>query len=236
MAALTGAMSTVIAAVAPWPWPMIATFVGVATLGAVLHVNFIRPIRRRRKLRQPVKSLFVIPARRHHGCDFASQNEDEHLLKTVVLPANSEIIVDLRFEPRVFFTNAEIVVGCEGDPSTVPHGTEYFNRFIEAGEGKQIVPGSGNLHYIDKHGFYHVRETPRQWSRGTFRAMAFKFKTQKPGKYQLDIYFMGDEVEGKSTNLQITVEDRPTTIMHCTALLENIGANRAEGTFSRLRR
>ena len=36
-----------------------------------------------------------------------------------------------------------------------------------------------------------------------------------PFRYQLDIYFVGDEIEGKNPDIVINVEDNPTTTMRC---------------------
>jgi hypothetical protein len=209
-------ITTIVASVANWPWPIISAFVALVALAVIVHVNILRPRLRRRRLKMPAHAWFVVPSKRHHGCDFAGQDHDEHILKTIVLPLNSEMTIDFRFKPRLFFHNSEIVIGCEGD--TAPKAKEYFNRFVAEGEGKHIIPGPGNRHYIDKHGFYHYRESAatRQWSRETFGAMAFKFRTGTRGRYTVDIYFLGDEVEGKNSELTVVVEDDPQTVMRCT--------------------
>jgi hypothetical protein len=76
---------------------------------------------RRRKLKNPIKAQFVIPPVQHHGCDFVAQDSTEHITKTIVLRSNSEAIIDLRFEPRLFFSTSEISLGCEGDVSKTPY-------------------------------------------------------------------------------------------------------------------
>lgn len=209
------AITTVVAFVANWPWPIISAFVALGALTVIVHVNIVRPRVRRRRLRMPAQAWFVVPPKKHHGCDFAWQDDNEHIFKTIVLPPDSEMTVDFRFNPRLFFHSSEIVIGCEGDMA--PKAIEYFNRFIVKGEGRHIIPVQGNRHYIDKHGFYHYRElaAARQWSRETFGAMAFKFKTSTQGRYTIDIYFLGDEVEGKNSELTIVVEDDPRTMMRC---------------------
>jgi hypothetical protein len=206
-AALVGTVST-------WPWSMISAAIGAAALLILVHVNFLRPWRRRKKLKNPAIAHFVIPSNKHHGCDFAVQNEQEHLVKTIVVPAQGEILIDLRIQPRMAFVTSEISIGCEGEVTETPFATEYLNRFIETGEGKHIIPGNGNRHYIDKYHFYHCRESQRQWSRGFVLSLAFKLKTRKSGRYVLDIYFVGDEVEGKD-QLTIIVEDKPKTVIRC---------------------
>jgi hypothetical protein len=198
------------------PWPTIAAFASVATLIMVGWVNFGRPFRRRRKLRKPVIAEFVLPSAKHHACDFAEQDNREHLLKTIVLPAHSEVTVDLRFTPQLNFEGTEISMGCLGAINRIPYATEYFNQFIKEGAGQQIKPGPGNRHYLDKHNYYHIRDNnPRRWTVGQCVSVALKIKTSGPGKYPVEVYFPGDEVEGKAEDLMIVVEDSPRTLMPC---------------------
>ncbi len=208
--------AAVISILSAWPWSMISAVIGAAALLILVYVNFLRPWRRRGKLKKPTDAHFLIPSNKHHGCDFAVQDEQEHIVKTIVVPSDSEILIDLRFQPRLAFVTSEIDIGCEGEVSETPYATEYFNRFIETGDGRHIIPGEGNRHYIDKHHFYHCRESTRQWSRGAVVSFAFKLQTRKSGRYVLDVYFIGDEVEGKNSELAIIVEDKPITIMRCT--------------------
>jgi hypothetical protein len=198
------------------PWPMVAAFVGVATLVLVAWVNFARPVRRRRKLQKPVIAEFLVPSGKHHTCEFAEQDNREHLLKTIVLPANSELTVDLRFTPLLNFESTEVSMGCVGPINKIPYAVEYFNRFIKEGEGQQIKPGPGNRHYLDKHNYYHIRDNnPRRWTVLTCVAIALKIKTRGSGQYPVELYFPGDEIEGKADDLMIVVEDNPTTLMPC---------------------
>jgi hypothetical protein len=198
-------------------WPMVAAFVGIATFALVAWVNFGRPIRRRRKLQKSVIAEFLVPSAKHHTCEFAEQDNREHLLKTIVLPANSEVTVDLRFTPRLNFESTEVIMGCIGATSKIPYATEYYNQFIKEGEGQRIKPGPGNRHYLDKHNYYHIRDnSPRRWSRRACVSIALKIKTRGPGQYPVELYFPGDEVEGKAEDLVIVVEDTPTILMLCT--------------------
>jgi hypothetical protein len=197
----------------------VSIVISLVVLAIIAHVNFLRPYLRCRRLRTPVDAWFVIPPKKAHGCDFAVQDGAEHLTKIVVLPSNSEAILDLRFRPRLFLSNSEILIGCNGDG--VPIAIEYSNRFIVKGEGQVVIPGPGNRHYIDKHGFYHYREAPTTWPDGkrsidgSFISRAFKFQTKNAGRYTIEISFIGDEVEGKNSELIILVENDPQTVMRC---------------------
>ncbi len=158
---------------------------------------------------------FVIPASEHHGCDYAHQDGLEHRAKTIVLQSNCSVIVDLVFEPSLFFTAAEMSFGCEGALLEKPYAIEYLNRFIEIGKGKNVIPGQGNRHVIDKYHYYHVKDDPKHFSVGSSYALAFKLKIGSPGTYIPRIFFFGDEVEGEIADLLIVVEDSPKTLMRC---------------------
>lgn len=211
---LAAIFCAIAASIAAQPWQTISVFLSIIVLIVIVHGNIVRPIRRRRMLKKPAEAWFVIPAKKHHGCDFSVQDEQEHLTKPIVLPQFSEAFVDLAFFPKIFLTNSELIIGCDGD--NAPRPIEYHNRFVEQVEKQRIVPGPEHLHYTDKHGFYHFKEAPpRAWSRGTHRAVAFKFRTKQPGKYAVTIFFSGDEVEGENSELTIVVEAAPNTTMNC---------------------
>ena len=205
-------------AVTTWPWSMVAAIFGVAAFSVLIWVNFIRPARRRRQIRRPGNIHFIVPASEHHSCDYAVQDKDEHHINTIVLPANNTVTIDMIFEPSVYFNVAELSFGCDGVLADKPHAIEYLNRFVEIGDGKSIIPGKGNRHYIDKYHYYHVINEPRYMSVGVTRTLAFKMKTGKPGSYRAHVYFFGDEVEGEVSDFFISVEESPSSLMKCVCI------------------
>jgi hypothetical protein len=209
-------LSAFINAISAWPWSMLAAFVAVCTFSVVFYANILRPLRRLRDLVRPVAAYFVIPSRTEHDCDFAKQDGDYHLAKAITLPAQSAVLIDLVLFPKLHFTSSEIYFGCEGgrEVRDRPYAVEYVNRFIEVGAGRTIKPGDGSSHYIDKHHYYHVKDVT-QWSVGGAKAVAFKIVTHHPGRYPVKIFLPGDVVEGVSDDLRISVEEYPTTRMHC---------------------
>lgn len=164
----------------------------------------------------PVDAIFVVHKTQHHyTCQFAKQDDLDHELKTIVLPSNSTVIVDLVFKPRTFFRATEYYLGCDGDgANTKPVITRYLNRFIEKGDGKEIIPGPGNKHMIDVYGYYHKRDD-QIFSVSTPIATAFVLETKSSGSYQFNINFTGDEFRGQIRDLMIVVEDTPKTVMRC---------------------
>src|SRR5437764_642506 len=106
------------------PWTMVATIVsmcslvvGLVTCFVVLNVNIFRPRRRKKSLKAPVDAFFIIPAKRHHTCGYAAQDEDieGHLIREVTLPSNSETLVDLVLKVQTHFSFTELIIGCDGD-------------------------------------------------------------------------------------------------------------------------
>jgi hypothetical protein len=209
-------IAAIVASVTSWPWPMIATFVGVVSCGLIIYVNIIRPRRRRAKLAHPVDAYFLIADQRHHDCEYAAQDDEEHRVKEIVVSSNSEVIVDLVLDPKISFISNTILFGCLGDSATKPYAVEYLNRFVEIGSGKRVNPECDDTkHIIDKHHLYHVRDDPRPWSLGVCGAIGFKLKTTVPGTYPVLIGFLGDDTGGEALGLTITVEDAPKTPMRC---------------------
>jgi hypothetical protein len=97
----------------------------------------------------------LIPAACHHDCDYAPQDDDEHILTEITLPSNREVIVDMRLECKLAFSYTELIIGCMGELAAKPYPVKYFNMFIAVGDGQIVEPGQSG-HYIDKHKYYHV--------------------------------------------------------------------------------
>jgi hypothetical protein len=98
-----------------WPWLMVSAFAATAGLFIISYVNFFRPAIRRMRLKNPVEAYFLIPSKIHHDCSFARQDDQEHLTKVIVVPSNSELMIDFVFFPRTHFVTNEVNLGCKGD-------------------------------------------------------------------------------------------------------------------------
>jgi hypothetical protein len=212
-------MYSIWSAVSTWRWDIIGACAGIiSAVSATVILGFVERFersRRRRQLRRPGSVYFIIPASFHHVCDYAVQNELEHRLETIVLPSHSEFIVDLVVEASVEFDTAEIAIGFDGEWSKKPYVTERYNRFIEVGNRRHVVPGvEGSHDYIDKHHYYHALENS-QFNVGNAKALGFKIKTVSPGIFHLNLPFSGSSVRGEFTGLMIVVSEIPTLPMRC---------------------
>ncbi len=194
-------------------------FVSFVSLFVAIHTQIFVRRRRHKALLSPTEGFFIVPAKQHHDCEYATQDGESHKVKEITLLPHSEVGVDMILECKVAFAHNEIAVGFLGNDAAKPYAKEYFNRFIEVGDGQRVVPGDEkdrNTHYIDKHKFYHVRGAQAQTrSLGSVIAAGFTIVTREPGLYPVRIDLPGDEIEGSIWHLFITVEDQPTIAMKC---------------------
>jgi hypothetical protein len=212
-------MSSLSCAASTWRWDIIGGVAGVIaaflTGVIVFYLEVFERGRHRRRLLHPGTAYFVIPSSIHYVCDYAIQNELEHLVRTIVLPPRLEIIVDLALRPSVEFDATEVAFGCDGDLSAKPYAFEYFNQFIIAGHRRNVVPGIHNYDdYLDKHHYYHTVEVSR-FNVGNTKAMGFKIRTSSPGTYHVNVHFSGSTVTGTFTGLSIVVSDTMPDLMRC---------------------
>jgi hypothetical protein len=192
-----------------------ALLVGCTTLGVLCWINFIRPKRQRRKLTAPGTAYFLVPDPRNHSCDYAIQTSaEEHFLKELTLPPDSELTVDFILNFSVPIAYSELDFECQGPTETKPYAIKLFNRFIEDGAGQVVTPGPDNKHYRDKHKVYHARED-RIFPPARI-AIGFLIKTRASGRFPVSFGFIGNEVIGSIGGLFITVEQTPTVRMKCS--------------------
>jgi hypothetical protein len=216
---------------------MSRAIIGDALTGAALLINALatgflvydvfRPERRRQRIRREIgKAYFVVPQSFYHPCDYARQNEHEHLLNVIAVRPDIEINIDIVVLPNVDLEIDTYSFGTDGDPGErseerrflgKPYATSVCNRFIEAGEGRIIEPGQNNNDYLDKHHYYHHIVANRRWSAEMHRAIGFRIKTGQVGKYDMILSFAGDVVSGHiKGDLTIVVEEEPRDrIMKC---------------------
>lgn len=194
------------------PWPMIGTFVSVAILLIALVVNFVRPWRRRRKLKCPCNVYFHIRTIADGELGYALLDDRGHLVKELVLPPDRLVEVEISYYPHIHYKQEELVFGCEGSISEKPLPLERFTRYIADGKNRWR-PGTDETDYIGRTGFYHVRRSsPRNV--GTCYTVGYIVKTQRPGTYKAIVSFLTDEIEGNAF-LSITIQDKASGRLKC---------------------
>lgn len=213
-AVLSTVLWAIVAAISTWPWAMFAAVFGLLSLLTLWYLNFLKPRRERRKLAYATKTYFLIPARQLHGCEYAVQDEQEHITSELSISPNTTLTLDLVTYVSIPISFAELIVGFLGDVSKKPKVTKYYNRYVSIGKGREVDPAEEKEDdYIDKHGYYH-RRVPRHFSGGVLSS-AFTITTQSEGLYPLHIYFVSERpIEDRSSSF-ITVERIPTVKLLC---------------------
>jgi hypothetical protein len=194
-------------------WIVAATFLAGGTLVAYLIIEFVLPAWRRRRLKHPCEVHFNVPGR-HEGVEltYAVQDDRTHHVDELVLPANSEVAIEIIYLPKLPFYESMIAFGCEGNIDDKPYAIECFNRFNIKGKSRW-VPGEDDGNKLTRQKYYHIDRNEHR-NIGTHRVVGYKLKTGSAGVFETRVFFMTDETEGRAT-LTIRVEDEPKTLMRC---------------------
>jgi hypothetical protein len=130
------------------------------------------------------------------------------------LPANSEVMVQLRIRPTIQYRQIEIVFGCHGKDITRPVPLRVLNRFIKQGVNREQSPKTHSNHYIDKDDHYHIKETVDRSPPHT-QALEFVVRTGSAGTYPILFEIVTDSGEAKAAKgLYLTVVDEPVPAAH----------------------
>ena len=181
-------------------WGSVASII---VLGLIVHIEWIRPRLRDRKLRRPVKAHFTI--RQTPGSDI-----EPHHVQKLVLRSHSTIDVEVGVHARAAFHAREVIFGCKGEGDTKPTVMGRARQFVKAGN----LPDP--TYYIDHADWCHA-VIKQDFNRGTHIVMGFGLQTRKAGLYPVSLSFVTDEIEGSYDGLAILVEDVLHTTMHCHA-------------------
>jgi len=209
------AISELSATIKTWPWPIISAFFSAAVVSLIGYTQFVRPWRRRCKLKRPFNAHFLITSVGRFPLNYVLQDDREHFVKELVVPPSSEIPIQIILEPRLSFTQHEIYFGCNEDlvDEGKPRATEYFVPFISQGVRRSGKPDAAHPgHYTDYNGFYHVRENILYTTDA--RVIGFKLVTKTTGIYPAQIFTVTDDVRGRN-DLVIRVEQPAKTKMRC---------------------
>lgn len=188
-----------------------AAFAGIgALIAGWAHLG--RPWWRRRRLRNPCEVHFVLRPE-VATTDYVVHDDRRHHTRTLVLPAHSEVEIELGLRARVHFRETEFVFGCDGEDSAKPYATQWLDRFSANTTKNAWTPGIDEGHSLDIHHFYHRRKEVHR-NTGTHYVHSFLLVTRVPGTYKAYVSFLTDEVEGNA-QLELVVEATPHTRMRC---------------------
>lgn len=195
-------------------WTIIGAVTSAAVLVLYILAEFLKPAIRHLRLKRPCKTHFPIRSLSQAEIPYVVQDDDMHSVRELVLPARSELEIEIGYWPRLPYYEVLIIFQCEGDPKERPFALERFQRFIKVGKDRWI-PGRDDTDKISVADSYEIRRDSAR-NTGTHFVLGFKIKTRAPGVYPANLYFVTDEVEGRSS-LTLRVEDIPRTTMRCSA-------------------
>jgi hypothetical protein len=180
---------------------------------AIINI-FVKPAWRSWRLRAPCEVHFTILPLQDVRLDYVLQDDQGHHLKEIVLPAASDVEIEIEYVPKIAFEEKEISFGCPGEDKEKPYATEIIRRLITIGKNNWI-PGEDENCWRDRHGFIHFVGNKRRQKRARI-PIGFKMKTGRAGVYLANMFFFTEEKPGKAA-LTIRVEDMPRTPMRCIA-------------------
>lgn len=165
--------------------PAASAGLGVLTVGLILWINWGRPWWRKRRMRRPFAAYFGSGARSEWA-------------RELRVPAHAEIDIQLWLEPRLHYTQHEIVFGFDGLPGDRPEPLRVHNSSIKVGLAKYQTPREDPGHYIDEKDAYHIRSTAERTPGNTY-TLGFIVKTNSPGRYSVVLYVISDVGESRPT-------------------------------------
>jgi hypothetical protein len=121
----------------------LAPLISFCTL-AVIWFNWGRHRIRALRLRRPFNAVLA------HDADKPDEYWEIHV------PAQSEVMVQVRIRPRTAYKQLEMVFGFFGDVSKRPEPRRVLNTFIKRGVNREPSVDSNPNHYIDQDGYYHI--------------------------------------------------------------------------------
>ena len=197
---------------------MVGAILSAIVLGVAIWVNFIRPAIRRRELRSPCDCYFHIRSLEDgKPLGYVQQDDKCHNVKELVLPSHSEVEIEVNSYALIDYVANDVVFGCDGDnKDEKPLPLYRVVPFVQVGKS-EYRPGIDDGDYINRKGWYHYKPISPNRPQGVCSTMGFRLKTQKPGRYQATMAFLGNGVEGYARDLYFIVEDEPKTTMQCFA-------------------
>jgi hypothetical protein len=146
------------------PWSI--TGAVAAIIGAVMVIVFgvyefvWQPMRRRRRLKRPVKAWFHIPSLTQRRISYAAQDNRPHFVEELILAANSVTEVEFLFIPSLTFLSSEIYFGCDdGDVTKRPIIQSYRILFLERGIAEESPETHPETNWADEHKLYHQKKS-----------------------------------------------------------------------------
>jgi hypothetical protein len=201
------------------PWTIVGAVSAIVAAGFGIYEFLIRPVCLRHKLKRPCNAWFLIPSTDQKIIDFAEQTTEQHYVRDLTLPADSEVEIEILYRPSIAFLCSAMYFGCNEqnnkDLDIKPLIKAFLNPLIERGGIRKETPDDNpETNSIDRHKYYHIKKQ-RHLTRGEIYSFGIKIQTRIVGLYRFRICFIGDEVGCLKNEMFIRVEERVSTRMRC---------------------
>jgi hypothetical protein len=198
-----------------WTFWVAAFNAVAAALAVVLYFarEFIVPyFHRRTLLARAVDASWCITSGDRYQLKYASQDNDEHEVMDLVLPADTpELFLHVLLKARTSFVLTHVEFGFTGAINAKPAFQYWFHPFIARGRQKKYPdyahPSYDPTHYADYHGNYHIT-TEASVPKNEVLTYGFMIDTHQPGVYQFTVAMNADGVLSK-TSLTLQVKNVP---------------------------
>lgn len=168
---------------------------------------------------------FLITDVKRYKLTYVHQDEKEHLVEELILPAYKEVPIMIWLKPSSNYTVEDRYFGCEGDYEKKPEPISYFNPFILRGKRREITPEEDSDHYVDFHKYYHTKKR-QEYTKDEVYVAGYKIKTYEEGDYRAQ-YIMRTPNTVKTYKLQIkvrkeSIKEKTRCLMHENCYINHI--------------
>jgi hypothetical protein len=200
------------------PWTIFAALAAAVGAAVVIYSTFIQPRLRRVDLKSPCIAWFEIARSSQRLVSYAEQDDREHGVYELTLPANAVVEIEILYRSKISFLASELYLGCGDqdyrDLDKKPEVRAVCYPLIELGITKETPETNPEANAIDRHKFYHIRR-PKNITINETYSLGCEMRTREPGRYKFRMFFVGEEVGSTPNKLFIRVEEHPSTKMCC---------------------
>lgn len=133
---------------------------------------------------------FLVPPASIYPVNYFHQDEHEHHLDRLDLPAHSDAYMQFRFDIKTSFKQHSFMCIFKGNGKK-PEIINWHSIFVKDGV-KEKFPGKPESHFIDWHGGYHINEIKQQTADIVW-VMGFNIQTHDPGDYTVTCHILGED-------------------------------------------
>jgi hypothetical protein len=202
--------------------------ISAGILWLAIDAQFFAPKRNTRRraaeLNDPLDLHFLVPERSQRAIDYASQDNDEHLLNEIILPPHAKSLVEFRLHPRAKFVTTHLIFGCRDDGSFTarvnkPHPVRmidvYGQAIIELHKGRFLPDG----HVINSRYQYRWNHEIK-WDGHSTIIIGVEIQTNEIGRYLWEVTAVGEEINkvyemNIRVENQVIPENRKTQMLRC---------------------